>query len=100
MRLNRDEMDAEEKLHLEVLGWCVKQRRLSRHLTQDELAKLAHVSRGEVQHVEHARHGMREGTKLRLCVAFGISIIELDAEVDRVKQDWRKNGRPQDSLNA
>jgi hypothetical protein len=43
---------------------------------------------------------MREGTKLRLCVAFGISIIELDAEVDRVKQDWRKNGRPQDSLNA
>ena len=93
MKLSRAEMDAEEQLHLEVLGWCVKQRRLARHLTQDELADLAHISRGEVQHVEHARHGMREGTKKRLCVAFGISIIELDAEVDRVTQEWKQNGR-------
>ena len=100
MALSRDEMNEEVQLHLEVLGWCLKQRRLGRHLSQEELAALAFVSRAQVQHVEHARHGIGEATKFRLCLALGISVVELDAEVDRVKQDWRKNGRPQDSLDA
>lgn len=94
MPLSRQEMDDEEALHLQVLGWCVKQRRQGQHLTQEEFADLSHVCRAQIQHVEHARHGMREGTKFRLCTALGISVIELDAEVDRVKQQWRKNGPP------
>ncbi len=61
MKLTREQMEAEERLHLRVLGWCLKQRRRSCHLSQVDLAALAYLSRGEVQHLEHARHGMREG---------------------------------------
>lgn len=100
MALSLEEMDEEVRLHLEVLGWCVKQRRLGCHLSQEQLAELAHVSRAEVQHVEHARHSIGEATKLRLCMALGISVVELEAEVDRVKHEWTKNGRPPDSEDA
>ena len=93
-------MDAAEKLHLRVMGWCVKQRRMGRHMSQIDLAGLAHVSRGEVQHVEHARHAMREGTKFRLTTALGTSVIELDAEVVRVKQEWKDHGAPKESAEA
>lgn len=100
MLLSRDEMDDEEKLHLEVMGWCLKQRRLGKHLSQEQLAELAFVSRGQVQHLEHARHGMRPGTKLRICHALGISTVELEAEVCRVKEEWRKYGRPPETCEA
>ena len=100
MNLTRDEMDAAEKRHVRVVGWCLKQRRLGRHMSQIDLADLAHVSRGEVQHVEHARHGMGEGTKFRLTTALGISVLELDAEVMRVKQEWKDHGPPEESADA
>jgi hypothetical protein len=94
MKLTRIQMEALEKRHLMVVAWCLKQRRLNAHLSQVELALEAYVSRGEVQHVEHWRHGMREGTKFRLCTALDISIIEMDAEVMRVTQTWKEKGPP------
>ena len=94
--LTREEMAAEVDLHLRVLGWCVKHRRIGRGLSQEDLASLAHVSRGEVQHIEHGRHSMTEGMKKRLCVALGISLVELDAEVDRVTREWKADGRDQE----
>ena len=87
-------MDAEERLHLRVLGWCLKQRRRGCHLSQVALAALAYLSRGEVQHLEHARHGMREGTKFRISIALDTSVVEIDAEVVRVKQNWKDHGPP------
>jgi transcriptional regulator with XRE-family HTH domain len=92
MPLSRQQMDEAEHLHLRAVGWCLKQRRLARHLTQDQLAALAHVSRSVVQHAEHGRHAMGEGVKYRLCTGLGITIIELDAEVARVESDWRQHG--------
>jgi DNA-binding XRE family transcriptional regulator len=89
MKLTREEMDAEEELDIQVQSWCLKRRRLACHLSQRQLAALAHVSRGEVQHLEHGRHGMREGTKLRLSLALNTSVVEMDAEVARVKQEWK-----------
>ena len=100
MNLTRDEMDAAEKRHLRVVGWCLKQRRLGRHMSQIDLADLAHVSRGEVQHVEHGRHAMREGTKFRLTKALGTSVIELDAQVVRVTQEWKDHGPPEECADA
>jgi len=92
MILKSHEMDEAESLHLQVLGWCLKQRRLARGLTQAQLACCAHVSRGEVQHAEHGRHRIGEGIKFRLCAGLGISIVELDAEVAREEAGWRRNG--------
>lgn len=89
MILTRHEMDEAERLHLRVLGWCLKQRRLARRLTQSQLADRSHVSRGEVQHAEHGRHRIGEGVKFRLCKGLGISIMELDAEVMREEAAWR-----------
>lgn len=94
MAMSREEMDAEEQRHLEVLGWCVKQRRKALNLSQDDFADLAHISRSEEQHIEHARTNIREGTKKRLCMALGISVVELDAQVQRVGDDWKHSGRP------
>jgi ribosome-binding protein aMBF1 (putative translation factor) len=91
--LTQAEMDAEVELHLQVLGWCVTRRRKALGLSQEELAALAHVSRGEIQHNEHGRHGMTESTKKRICLGLGISVVELDAEVQRVTMEWKADGR-------
>lgn len=100
MNLTREEMDREEQQHLEVQSWCLKKRRLACHLSQKQLAEKAHVSRGEVQHLEHGRHGMREGTKLRLSLALGTSVLEMDAEVARVKQEWKDGQAQKKSIKA
>lgn len=89
----KEEMEAEVVLHLRVLGACIKGRRKARGFSQKTLATRSHVSRGEIQHNEHGRHGMTEGTKKRICMAMGISIMELDAEVDRVEHEWKAEGR-------
>lgn len=89
MKLTREEMDAEEKLDIQVQSWCLKRRRLECHLSQRRLAEEAYVSRGLVQLLERAKNGMREGTKLRLSLALKTSVVEIDAEVARVKQEWR-----------
>jgi hypothetical protein len=39
---------------------------------------------------------MTEGMKKRLCVALGISMVELDGEVDRVTREWKADGRDQE----
>ncbi len=36
---------------------------------------------------------MTEATKKRICLALGNSIMELDAEVDRVEHEWKADGR-------
>lgn len=99
MKPTHSPMDADAAFHREVLGWCVKQRRLARHLSQEALADLALLSREVVQHVERGQD-VREGVQMRICWALGTSIVELTSEVDRVKRDWQKNGRPQESNEA
>ena len=92
MKLSRAEMDAEVKLHLYVRSWCLIQRRKAAGLSQDELADQAYLTRGSVQHAEHARTGMNDATRLRICRALNISETELDAQVDRVTLAWLRNG--------
>lgn len=82
-------------LHLRVVGDCVTRRRKAQGKSQEDLAALAHVSRAEVQHIEHGRHSMTEGIKKRICLGLGISQLELDAEVQRVESEWKAEGRNQ-----
>lgn len=94
MKLTRQQMEAEMEFHQLALGWCLKRRRLALRLAQEQFAALCHVSRAEVQHAEHARHGLRDPTRLCFCLGLGISEIELVAEVGRVKQEWAIHGFP------
>lgn len=82
------------EFHQFALGWCLKRRRLALHLPQEEFAERCHLSRAEVQHAEHARHGLRDPTRLCLCLGMGITEIELVAEMDRVKSGWAIHGFP------
>ena len=63
MKLSRDELDAEVKLHLYVRSYCLVQRRKAAGLSQDALADRAGLTRGSVQHAEHARTGMNDATR-------------------------------------
>lgn len=96
MKLTRQQMEAEMEFHQLILGWCQKRRRLALHLPQEEFTALCHVSRGEAPHAEHARHDLRDPTRLCFCLGLGITEIELVAEVERVKQAWAVEGFPAD----
>lgn len=92
MKLSRDEVNAAVKLHLYVRSWCLIQRRKAAGLSQDELAERAGLTRGCVQHAEHARTGMNDTTRFRILLALDISEAELDGQITRVKEKWWKNG--------
>ena len=96
MKLTRQQMEAEMEFHQLALGCCLKRRRLALHLAQEEFAERCHVSRAEVQHAEHARHGLRDPTRLCFCLGLGITEIELVAEVEREKLAWAIQGFPKD----
>ena len=93
MKLSRDEVNAAVKLHLYVRSWCLIQRRKAAGLSQDELAERAGLTRGCVQHAEHARTGMNDATRFRMLHALDLSEPELDGQIMRVKQKWSQNGR-------
>ena len=92
MKLSRDEVNAAVKLHLYVRSWCLIQRRKAAGLSQDELAERAGLTRGSVQHAEHARTGMNDATRFRMLHALDLSEPELDGQIMRVKQKWSQNG--------
>ena len=96
MQLTRQQMEAEMAFHQLAVGWCLKRRRLEQGLSQEAFALRCHVSRAEVQHEEHARHGLRDTTRLCLCLGLGITELELMAEVGRVKSEWAIHGLPAD----
>ena len=98
MDLSAAQMDAEVALHRMVTGWCLVRRRKAAGMTQEGLAEKAHLSRAMLQHIEHARHGQGDSTKLRICTALDISTQELDAEVSRVKQEWLNGGAPKNMV--
>jgi transcriptional regulator with XRE-family HTH domain len=96
MKLTRQQMEAEMEFHQLAFGRCLKRRRLELGLAQEEFAAQCHVSRAEVQHAEHARHGLRDPTRLCFCLGMGITEMELLAEVERVKTEWALHGFPAD----
>jgi transcriptional regulator with XRE-family HTH domain len=97
MNLTHDQMEAETEFHQLAVGYCVKRQRVKLDLSQEELALRCHLSRGEVQHIEHARHALREPTRRRLCLGMGLSELELVAEVGRTEMAWAICGVPEDA---
>ncbi len=67
-----------------ALGVAVQRRRKDLHLTQDELAKAADISRSEVQFIENAKRRETLQTMRRCCQALGgIWLSELFLEVEK-----------------
>ncbi|MEQ1751657.1 MAG: helix-turn-helix domain-containing protein [Prosthecobacter sp.] len=67
-----------------ALGVAVQRRRKDLHLTQQELADAAGISRAEVQFIENAKRRETLQTMRRCCRALGnIWLSELFTEVER-----------------
>jgi transcriptional regulator with XRE-family HTH domain len=78
------DLETQLRVTLIILGKCIQRRRKGRGLSQREFACKAGLSRSEVQFIESAGRDPRYSTIRRCCVALGISINELDAEVERL----------------
>ena len=80
-----EEADQAARDYLMELAAALKERRLKAGLSQHELACRAGVSRSEVQGIEAGRIEPKRSTQERLVTVLGISLAELDAEVNRRK---------------
>ena len=81
------EMDRIEDRHWQALGLVVCERRKGMGWSQEELARRTGLSRSEIQYIERGLRHPKSGTQRRLAAAFGISGIELAAQVDRVEAE-------------
>ena len=72
------ELDLEE--YLRALGKRVRILRLTRELTQEELATAAGMSRSFVSLIEHGSHGIDVVRLIRLAAALDIPLAELLGE--------------------
>jgi transcriptional regulator with XRE-family HTH domain len=69
--------DLDPAAYLRALGKRVRLLRLTRELTQEELAAAAGMSRSFVSIIEHGSHGVDVVRLIRLAAALDVSIEEL-----------------------
>lgn len=93
MAIDPAALNEHEDRHWRVLAHCLKRRRLAAGLSQQDLADRSGLSISEIQHIEHGRRHPKTGTQKRLCLAFGISHLELMSEVERVEREWAGRGQ-------
>ncbi len=76
----------EQQLQLAVLGDMIKQARLERKLTQEELGKMIGVQRAQISKLENNRTNMTLETILKIFdalkakVNFSVELLDFDAE--------------------
>jgi transcriptional regulator with XRE-family HTH domain len=75
---DRGELDPEA--YLRALGKRVRILRLTRELTQEELATAAGMSRSFVSLIEHGSHGVDVIRLIRLAAALDVPLAELIGE--------------------
>ena len=73
----------DRKTPAQVFGEVLRELRLERELTQDQLADLADTERSHISSLERAEKGPSLATILRLGPALGMSAGELIALVER-----------------
>ena len=64
----------ENELKLDLLGYAVKQARLERHLTQQELGELVGVQKAQISKIENSIKNTRFETVLRVFNALGTRV--------------------------
>jgi transcriptional regulator with XRE-family HTH domain len=84
-------MNAIEHHYLVVQGQVIREWRKQLHLTQEQLADEAQISRTEEQYIEQAKRNPKVGTLKRICMAMNHSYAEL---VNRVEHLERNESMP------
>jgi len=76
--------DFENELRLDLLGQAIKQARLERNLTQEQLGELVGVKKAQISKVENSTTDARLTTILKVFEALGAKInfnVQLDKQV-------------------
>ena len=71
------DVDAEVEAWLRGLGKRVRMLRLTREMTQDQLAAASGMSRSFVSLIEHGTHGVDVVRLLRLAAALDVPLVDL-----------------------
>jgi len=64
----------ENELKIDLLGYAIKQARLERHLTQQELGKLVGVQKAQISKIENSIKNTRFETILKVFNALGTRV--------------------------
>ena len=71
---------ADERLYLRALGKRIRVLRVTRELSQEQLARAAGMSRNFVSSIERGNHGVDVVRLLRIAAALGVDIGELTSD--------------------
>jgi transcriptional regulator with XRE-family HTH domain len=80
----QDQQDAE---YWEIVQSCIRKRRIKTGLSQEQLAKLAGISREQQWRLERNFLQARIDSLMCCCRVFGISMLELLVEASRCKME-------------
>ena len=72
----------------------IKEIRLNKGLTQQDIAEKANVSRPYLVDLEKGRRGAKEETKRRIAEALGVTVEEAWGGEDDDRPDADRHGRP------
>ncbi len=79
-------MNKIEHRYLVIQGRVIREWRIQQHLTQEELANEAQVSRTEEQYIEQAKRNPKVGTIKRICAALNHAYGELVNRVEYLEK--------------
>ena len=80
-------MNAIEHHYLVVQGQVIREWREQLHLTQEQLADEAQISRTEEQYIEQAKRNAKVGTLKRICTALNHAYGELVNRVEHLERE-------------
>ena len=93
----RDEF--ENELRLDLIGQAIKQARLERNLTQEELGELVGVKKAQISKIENSTTDARFTTILKVFEALGAK-VNFSVELNNRKLAYRKLCRTDNSVFA
>lgn len=77
-------MDEMERRYVVTQGEVIREWRVQLHMTQEQVADEADISRTEEQYIENAKRNAKPGTLKRVCAALHHSYGELVARVEHL----------------
>lgn len=70
----KDREEFENELRLDLLGEAIKQARIERHLTQEQLGELVGVKKAQISKIENSTTDARFATVLKVFKALDVKV--------------------------
>jgi len=70
----KEREDFENELRLDLLGEAIKQARLERHLTQEQLGELVGVKKAQISKIENSTTDARFATVMKVFKALNVKV--------------------------